>query len=678
MAARNTTAAKAAEKADTKDTKEKKEAKARAKSDSSKGTAKRGRPRKAKAAEAAQAAPAVLDETGVKLYTAKTAGNDTPFSFEVEESAASGLGESAPAASSIGDEVRPLSGWGTGAFEAEPPSVFGQPPIAIAEEQQPVSVWEPEHSEPLPQEPAFGEPVAEGEGDSGLLYSRAFEPVSSLSDSFSESADGEPAEPVFAGLSEGGLDDERREVEFELAQERVSSTMAALVESQRSFFNKGQTRDVGFRILQLKKLYGAIRDNEGLLMEALQKDLAKSPCESYSTEIGLVLHEIRYVVRHLKKWARPRRKLGDLHLFPARFKIYKEPVGVTLVMSTWNYPVLLSFGPIVSSVAAGNTVILKTSEYAGATNAVVKSLIEKTFDQSFMAVVQGGYTENHALLDQHFDFIFFTGSQNVGRIVMSSAARFLTPVCLELGGKSPCIVDSSANLEVAARRIVWGKFLNAGQTCVAPDYVLVDRGVKDKLVSLMQGEIVRQFGERPLENRDYPKIINERRFVHLSTLCPKAEMDFVTNKISPTIMDLGDMNGSEAKEAEVMQEEIFGPLLPVLSFDNLNSVMGFVAERSVPLALYIFSTSAGNIRRVTQELRFGGGCVNDVVFHLASSKAPFGGEGESGMGNYHGVYGFETFSHTKTVLMQSPKKDFKFRYAPYTEKGLRLFRMMLR
>ncbi|MBQ9539280.1 MAG: aldehyde dehydrogenase family protein [Treponema sp.] len=454
--------------------------------------------------------------------------------------------------------------------------------------------------------------------------------------------------------------------------------MKTLVESQRTFFNTNQTRDVNFRILQLKKLYRAIKDNEALITEALYKDLSKSPAETYSTEIGLVLHEISYVIKHLKKWTKPRRKIADLHLLPARFIIYTEPLGVSLVMSTWNYPILLSLDPIISSIAAGNTVILKTSEYAVATNNVLKTMLEKTFNRSYLAVVQGGYTENHALLEQHFDFIFFTGSQNVGKIVMSSAARFLTPVCLELGGKSPCIVDSSANLEIAARRIVWGKFLNAGQTCVAPDYILVDKGVKDRLIELMKLEIQRQFGDKPLENKDYPKIINERRFVHLSTLCPKAEMDFVTNKISPTIMDLGDMNGREASESEIMQEEIFGPLLPVLSFDNINTVMAYVASRPVPLSLYIFSTNSDNCRRVTQELRFGGGCINDVVFHLASSKAPFGGAGESGMGGYHGIYGLRTFSHEKSVLVQSPKTDLNIRYAPCTDKKLRLLKKVLR
>ncbi len=667
MAARKTTTDK--EETKTKATK--------TKAASTKAPAKRGRPRKAKLPEGES-----VDETGVKLYGSKLEGDATPFSFDVEDSSASSqIGGGTVSVESEGEAgVAGVSGSLSPVFfdqkEAEGGSFEASERYDLAEG----AVLSPVGTETVPEGSGVAEAPSEEPASSSLYFSKAFEPVSNLSEGYSASDGTEETDgtPVFASLSDESVNDDRREVEFELAQERISSTMEALVESQRSFFFTGQTRDVNFRILQLKKLYQAVKDNADLLMEALQKDLAKSPSESYSTEIGIILHEISFVIRHLKKWVRPQQKLGDLHLFPARFKIYQEPVGVSLIMSTWNYPVLLSLGPIISSVAAGNTVVLKTSEYADATNEVLKALIEKTFNRSYMAVVQGGYTENHALLEQHFDFIFFTGSQNVGRIVMTSAARFLTPVCLELGGKSPCIVDASANLEVAARRIVWGKFLNAGQTCVAPDYILVDKGVKDKLISLMQGEILRQYGDKPLENKDYPKIINERRFVHLSTLCSKAEMDFVTNKISPTIMDLGDMNSKEAREAEVMQEEIFGPLLPVLSFDNMNSVISFVSERSVPLSLYIFSTNAGNIRRVTQELRFGGGCVNDVVFHIASSKAPFGGAGESGMGNYHGMYGFQTFSHTKTILVQSPKKDFNFRYAPFTEKSLRFFQRLLR
>ena len=670
MAERNTTTGK-------KESKPKGTRGAKAKDEAPKTPAKRGRPRKDKSAEAAVPEKEPVDENGVRLYDPKKVEGDMPFSFDSEYSQAEPAASAEPLASAEpAASAEPVSSDEPEAtfvtaqdrlvpVQEEEPAAYVDNAFAFVPEETPASAGTPAMEMPFDRE----EPVAASSGNE-VDFDRAFEPVSSLSDTASDLETG--------SLGSSSAFSDRREVEFELAQERIDSKMRTLVESQRTFFNTNQTRDVSFRILQLKKLYRAIQDNEELLTAALQKDLAKSAYESYVTEIGLVLHEISYVIRHLRKWARPRKCRADLHLFPARFSISPEPLGVSLIMSTWNYPILLSLGPIVSSISAGNTVILKTSEYAVETNNALKAMLEKTFNSSYLAVVQGGYTENHALLEQHFDFIFFTGSQNVGRIVMSSAARFLTPVCLELGGKSPCIVDSSANLEIAARRIVWGKFLNAGQTCVAPDYVLVDRGVKDKLVDLMKGEILRQFGEKPLENKDYPKIINERRFVHLSTLCPKAEMDFVTNKISPTIMDLGDMNGREAGDAEVMQEEIFGPLLPVLSFDNINAAMAYVSAKPVPLSLYIFSTNADNIRRVTRELRFGGGCVNDVVYHLASSKVPFGGAGESGMGCYHGVYGFETFSHKKSVLVQSPKTDMRIRYSPYTDKMLSLLKKIMR
>ncbi len=577
---------------------------------------RRGRPRKIKEPEVVAEEPAesaVIDETGVKLYDPKPAG-------EAERPEAAGEAD------------------GGLSFEAS----FGE----LVQAQQ--------------SESEYVQPAAVAESDDSV-----FEPANDLENASALSFDDYHS-------------DGQREMELEIAQEKVASSMATLVESQRSFFNTNQTLDIGFRIMQLKALYDAIKSNEEALEKALQKDLSKTPFESFVTEIGLVLHEISYVTKHLKKWAKPVRLNGDLQVFPAKLTVTPVPLGVTLILSTWNYPVLLSFIPLVNSIAAGNTAILKTSEYANETNAVIQAIIEKTFNKSYIAVIQGGYTENHALLEQKFDFIFFTGSQNVGRIVMSSAARFLTPVCLELGGKSPCIVDSSANLEVAARRIVWGKFLNAGQTCVAPDYILVDKGIKDRFVDLLKTEILRQFGEKPLQNADYPKIINERRFVHLSTLCPEAEMDFVANKIAPTLIDLGDVKDPMAHEAAVMQEEIFGPLLPILTFENLNTAITFVSGRPTPLSLYLFSTNPLNIKRVTEELRFGGGCVNDVVFHLATSRAPFGGQGESGLGCYHGKYGFETFSHKKTLLVQNPRFDTGIRFAPYKEKTFRLLKKLLK
>ncbi len=465
---------------------------------------------------------------------------------------------------------------------------------------------------------------------------------------------------------------------YDNTPDKLEETMANLVASQRAFFNTNQTRDVNWRITQLKKLHSVILENEETLYTALRNDLSKAPFESYSSEVGLVLHEITVAIKNLKKWARPKKHFGDLVLFPGKLSCKNEPYGVALVLSTWNYPFLLSMEPVVAAIAAGNTVVLKTSEYATATNNLMQSMVEKNFNASFFSVVQGGYSENHALLDQHFDFIFFTGSQNVGRIVMTSAARFLTPVCLELGGKSPCIVDSSANIPLAARRIAWGKFLNAGQTCVAPDYVLVDRNIKDTFIEALQKEITRQYGENPLENPDYPKIINERRFVHLSTFCPDAPMDFVSNKIAPTVLDLGDVRNEAVREAPVMKEEIFGPILPVITFDNTGDAMTYIASCPPPLALYIFSTSKETTSRFTTELRFGGGCVNDVVMHIVSSKVPFGGFGDSGMGNYHGKAGFDTFSHKKSIMYQSATKDLNVRYQPYSDKQMNLIKKVLK
>ena len=464
---------------------------------------------------------------------------------------------------------------------------------------------------------------------------------------------------------------------MELAQEQTEEKIVSIVQNQRAFFASGTTRDPSWRVEQLKRLYDAVKEHEADIMQALRTDLSKSEFESYSTEIGTVLSEISYQVRHIKKWSREKRVRGELFLFPAHFVKRPEPFGVTLVMSTWNYPFLLSLSPLISSLAAGNTVVLKTSEYSTATNAVIETLLAKTFNENYVSVVQGGYSENHALLNQHFDFIFFTGSQNVGKIVMNSASRFLTPVCLELGGKSPCIIDSTADIEAAAKKIVWGKFLNAGQTCVAPDYILVDESVQVALLECLEKEIKIQYTEKPLENPDYPKIINERHFVHLTTLCPEAQMDFVSNKIAPTVINLGGIKSPEIENSPLMKAEIFGPLLPVITYQHLTDVIDFVTSRPSPLALYVFSSDKETQNTLIRSIRFGGGCINDVVMHLASSKVPFGGVGESGMGSYHGEAGFNTFSHCKSILVQSQKSNVKFRTGG-ADKNMRLLRMFLK
>ena len=486
----------------------------------------------------------------------------------------------------------------------------------------------------------------------------------------------EAAEP--APAADFGLDAEHRAIEQEIEQERSEERIGVLVQAQRNFFASNRTKDVSWRIEQLKKLYAVIASHQDEIAKALYEDLNKSAVESYVSEIGIVLHEISLHIRHLKRWSRERRMQGDFFLLPSKLRVIPEPYGVALVMATWNYPFMLSMQPLVAAMSAGNTIVLKTSEHSKATSALLDSLISKNFNSEYITVVSGGYLQNHALLNQHFDFIFFTGSQNVGKIVMSNAARFLTPVCLELGGKSPCIVDDTADIANAARRIVWGKFLNAGQTCVAPDYILVDQKIKKVLLATLHEEIRRQFGENPLANKEYPKIINERHFVHLSTLYPSAEMDFITNKIAPTIVDLCDIHSPELEASSLMQEEIFGPLLPVVSYQNISDAISFVASRPTPLALYLFSTDKRVCRELVRSLRYGGGCINDVVCHIASAKMPFGGVGESGIGAYHGKYGFVTFSHYKSVLERGARGgDMYFRYAPYKEERLSFIRKIL-
>lgn len=465
--------------------------------------------------------------------------------------------------------------------------------------------------------------------------------------------------------------------QMEIAQEQTEEKIASIVQSQKDFFATGTTQDPAWRIEQLKKLYSAIKESESDIMQALRQDLSKSEAESYLSEIGLVLAEISYQIRHIKKWSKSKKISGDLYLLPAHFIEKTEPYGVTLIMSTWNYPFLLSLSPLVNALAAGNTAILKTSEYSTATNNVIDTLLAKTFNANYVTVVQGGYSENHALLNQHFDFIFFTGSQNVGKIVMTSAARFLTPVCLELGGKSPCIVDNTADIATAAKRIVWGKFLNAGQTCVAPDYILVNENVHAQLIESLEQEIKLQYTEKPLENPDYPKIINERHFVHLTTLCPEAQMDFVSNKIAPTVISLGNIKSPEIEYSPLMKGEIFGPLLPVITYQHLADVIDFINSKSKPLALYVFSQDKETQNMLTSTIRFGGGCINDTVCHISSSKVPFGGVGESGMGSYHGEAGFKMFSHKKSLLVQPEKAKSNFRYNK-TEKGLKLIKMFLK
>lgn len=441
-----------------------------------------------------------------------------------------------------------------------------------------------------------------------------------------------------------------------------------LVQEQRRFFRAGRTGTLSFRKHYLGKMYNWIEENEREILEALRQDLHKAPFEAYATEVGFVKGEIRHALKHLKKWARPRRKPTPLTQFPAASFVYPEPYGVVLIMAPWNYPFQLAVGPLVAAVSAGNCAVVKPSGYAPASSAVVAKMVKEVFPPQYVCVVQGGREENQGLLNEKFDYIFFTGSGSVGRYVLEKAARHLTPVSLELGGKSPCIVDETADIRLAARRIVWGKFLNSGQTCVAPDYILVQRKVKDRLLKEMERQIRKMYGERPCENEEYPKMISLRHFERVLRLMDDAHIVCGggscrrTLQIEPTILDgVGWDHAS-------MREEIFGPVLPVLSFYEVREAVQMIRAGQRPLALYLFTKSDSRRRRILRTLSFGGGCINDTIVHLATPHMPFGGVGESGMGSYHGKAGFDTFTHRKSIMRRACLLDLPLRYAPYKKK----------
>ena len=442
----------------------------------------------------------------------------------------------------------------------------------------------------------------------------------------------------------------------------------SLLEKQRAFYRSGTTLPVSFRLEQLKKLYAVIQKYEVQIHDALTADLGKSHYEGFMCESGLVLSEISYMLRHTKKLAR--RKTVHTPLAQFASHSFKQPVpyGNTLIMSPWNYPFLLTLDPLADAIAAGNTAIVKPSAYSPATSKIIEKIISEIFPPEYVATVTGGREENTALLTQKFDFVFFTGSQAVGKEVLRHCAQYLTPAVLELGGKSPCIVDASANIKLAARRIVFGKYLNCGQTCVAPDYILCEKPVKDAFVAEVKRQIKCQFGENPLENPDYGKIINQKHFQRLCGLMDENKVvfggrsDLRTCKIEPTVMD------RVTEEDPIMGEEIFGPIMPILTFDRFDTVVEALKNKEKPLALYLFSTDKRHMKRVTTELSYGGGCINDVIIHLATSEMGFGGVGESGMGNYHGKDGFYAFSHVKSVVDKKLWLDLPMRYQPYRSK----------
>ena len=454
-----------------------------------------------------------------------------------------------------------------------------------------------------------------------------------------------------------------------------------LTEAQKQFFETGRTRDLAFRICQLQLLADAMRKNETVLEEALKKDLGKSAFESYATEIGFVLADIRYTIQNLQKWSAPKRVRTPLYLFPGKSKIQKEPYGSVLILGPYNYPVQLLAEPLVGAIAAGNCAVLKPSELTPHVSKAMYQIVHSTFKEEYIACVEGGVEVNQELLSQKFDYIFFTGSERVGRIVMKAAAENLTPVTLELGGKSPVIIEKTANIKEAARRIAWGKLLNAGQTCVAPDYVLVDESRKQQFLTEMKNAFSHLYGKEIKKNPHFGRIVNERHMERLQKILEQdakylfcgGEADALQRYIEPAILDLG-----KDQNAASMQEELFGPILPVLSYHKLEDAVRFVNKRAKPLALYLFTKKRSAERFVLERVSSGGVCVNDTISHLINPDLPFGGVGASGMGQYHGKYSFDTFTHEKSVFYKPADWNLPVCYPPFTKGKMNLVKFFLK
>ncbi len=454
-------------------------------------------------------------------------------------------------------------------------------------------------------------------------------------------------------------------------------TYESLFKKQADYFTSGKTRSISTRIDNLKLLRSTILAYENEISEALHNDLHKSKFEAYATEIGFVLDEIRYHIRHLRKWAKPQRSSTPVTNFPASSYTVSEPLGTVLIISPWNYPFQLIIAPLIGAISAGNTAILKPSEISTATSKAIEKLINNTFDPGFIHVLEGDASVTQSLLKLDFDHIFFTGSPRVGRIIMQEAAKKLIPVTLELGGKSPCIVDSGINIKLAAKRIVWGKFLNAGQTCIAPDYLLVNSIVKDRFLEELKNTVIEFFGEEASESPDYPRIISEANIERLSVLLENTDIYYGGNfnkddkYFEPTIVD------NVKLEMPIMKQEIFGPILPVITYEEISEVIDIVNSMPKPLALYFFSKNKKKQKEVVNNISAGGVTINDTVMHIASSKLPFGGVGNSGIGSYHGRFSFDTFSNQKPVVYKGNWLDIPIRYAPYGNK-LKILKWLMR
>ncbi|MDD3171901.1 MAG: aldehyde dehydrogenase [Bacilli bacterium] len=450
-----------------------------------------------------------------------------------------------------------------------------------------------------------------------------------------------------------------------------------IVDTQRNYFNTGVTKNLKYRLEALQKLENSIENNKNLILEALKEDLNKSDIEAYMTEISLLKEDIRYIKKRLPKWSKNKRVRTSLMQFPAKCYVASEPFGVVLIMSPWNYPLLLALSPLVGAIAAGNCAVVKPSAYAPKTSLVINKVISEVFSDNYCCVVQGGRAENTELLKQKFDYIFFTGSIEVGKLVMESASKNLTPVSLELGGKSPVIIDQSADIDMAAKKLAFGKYINAGQTCIAPDYVFVHESKEKELLDSLKIYIEKFYPKnKDNEIEDYPKIVNKKHFERLLNLIEKDKVkiggkyDEGKLSIEPTVMN--EINF----DSPIMQEEIFGPILPIMTFNNLEEVINKLHSLPKPLALYLFTCKREVKEKVIKEVSFGGGCINDVILHIATSHMGFGGVGNSGMGSYHGKHSFDTFTHYKSIVDKGLLIDISLRYRPYTENKKKLLKKL--
>lgn len=461
--------------------------------------------------------------------------------------------------------------------------------------------------------------------------------------------------------------------------ELTKQDVEIVLKNHKQFFSSEKTLDINFRINSLKKLKKAIKLYQKQIFDALYKDLGKSEFESYTTEVGFVLSSIDYTLKNIKKWSKYKKVSTPIHLFPTKSYIINEPYGTVLIMGPYNYPFQLLIEPLIGSIAAGNCTVLKPSEISPNVSRVIKELIEVTFERKYISCIEGSIETNTSLINSKFDYIFFTGSVSVGKIVMKAASENLTPVTLELGGKSPVIVDKTADVKVSARRIIWGKTMNAGQTCVAPDYIVVHEDIKDMLIDEMKISVKEFYGENVIDSKDFGRIINNRHFNRLKSILEKDKDKIIfggryeenQKYIEPTFLDINSF------ESASMEEEIFGPILPIITYKDLDIVITEINKREKPLALYLFTKDKEIGSRVLRKISSGGVSINDTISHIINPELPFGGVGNSGIGSYHGKYSFDTFSHKKSVISKSSNINITLAYPPYNKKKLNAIKKFL-